>query len=166
MLSFLFVGCATTMNVELKDQTGRVMPDPHYVLHGIENPIQVLFFYTAYEEVSDVDGTVIGKPKFLDLLTHHDIFAEKTKRITLTIQVNNPNELEYSLYRLIKLQVGDARREVHFGDEINRSKLPQRQFVYSLPYSEDVRAADYLITLQVEGSGVMEIGTFRYNLIH
>ena len=166
LLMMLLLGGCATMNVELTDPTGRKIPNPHYVLQSINDQITVTFYYAKYETIDDLDGTLIGKPVFLDLFTVHDIFAEKYKRVTLTIEIRNPNQVEYSLYERIELQVGDMRREAKSGGEIGKSNLPYRQFLFQLPYGEDVRYVDHHVSLDVNGDPVIQMGSFKYNLIH
>lgn len=159
----LLTGCAT-VNTTLKDVNGRAMPDPHYNLQLIGLPFYTSFYYTVYEEIKDVDGSAIYKPKYLSFLTEHDIYSEKYKAITLTIEINNLKNLEYSLYTDVKVKT--RSNEIQSGGEVNRSNMPYRQFVYQLPYGDSVRKVDYHMTLRIDNSDVMSFGNFRYNLIH
>jgi len=168
MLSlFLLVSCAT-IKAEVKDPVGRTMPDPHYVLQPVGYPILITFYYTAFEQKKDLDGTIIAIPKYLPIKSH-DIFADKTKAVTLTIEVNNPNRIEYSLYQQASVIIGKnfgERKEVKLGGELNRSNISYRQFQYKLPYGKDVRKVDYLVTLKIDNQELARLGNFQYNLIH
>lgn len=166
LLSMLFfVGCAS-VNTQFVDPLGRQMPSPHYVLQVVGLPLYVSFYYTAFETIEDLDGSTIAKPIFLDFLTHHDLYAQKHKSVTLTIEVKNPKHIEYSLYEHLQMEVGKARTEVQKGGEIYRSNLEYRQFVIQLPYGKDVRSVDHSIMFQIDKSDVLQIGSLRYNLIH
>jgi len=165
LVMLLFVGCST-INTKLTDPIGRQMPSPHYVMQVVGQPLYVSFYYTAFETVTDLDGSVIAKPVFLDFLTFHDLYAQRTKAITLTLEVSNPKHIEYSLYEQLKMEVGNSRKEVRRGGTLNRSNLEYRQFSFQLPYGKDVRSVDHLVMFQVEGQDVLQIGNLRYNLIH
>ena len=166
LLSMLFlVGCSTTHTV-LKDPIGRQMPSPHYVLQVVGLPLYVSFYYTAFETIEDLDGSEIAKPVFLDFITPHDIYAQKYKAITLTIEISNAKNIEYSLYEHLKMEVKNPSKEIQKGGEVARSNLEYRQFVFQLPYGNDVRFVDHTIMFQIDNSDVLQIGSLRYNLIH
>ena len=165
MIFLLFTGCAS-VNTKLIDPTGRAMPDPHYVLRAVGTPLTATFYYTAFKVVKDVDGTLVSTPVFLDFLTFHDIDSEKYKNVTLTIEVNNPDNIEFSLYQTLDMEIGKGRTKVQKGGEIKESNLSYRQFIYHLPLGEEIRTVDQHVTLSIENDVVMMIGNFRYNLIH
>ncbi len=164
----IILGGCSTIQTKIVDPTGRQLPDPNYTLRVIGEPILVVFYYTSYEELKDVDGSAVGNPTYLDFLKFHDFHTNKVKAVTLTIEVNNPQRLEYSLYQKLDMKIGKGfkQEEVQKGGEANRSNLPYRQFVYKLPYGENVRTVDNLVTLYIGNSEVARIGNFRYNLIH
>jgi len=162
----LFLSGCATMKTQFVDQAGRAMPEPHYALKVVGQPMYVTFYYTAFETITDLDGSEIAKPAFFPFMKTHDIFAEKYQSLTLTIEVNNPTSIEYSLYERKDMKVGKAKTEMQTGGEIKRSNLEYRQFVIQLPYGEEVRFVDHLIILQIDEKDVMQIGSFRYNLIH
>ena len=164
-IMLFLTGCATTQT-RFVDQTGRVLPEPHYGLRVVGEPMYVTFYYTAFETINDLDGSKIAKPKFFGFMETHDIFAEKYQSITLTIEVNNPTQIEYSLYERRMMEIGSPRVQAQTGGEIKRSNLEYRQFVIPLPYGEDIRSVDHLIILRIDDQDVMQIGSFRYNLIH
>jgi hypothetical protein len=165
----LLVSCAT-IKAEVKDPVGRVMPEPHYVLQPVGYPILVTFYYTAFEVEKDLDGTGIAVPTYLPISNQPiDLFANKTKAVTLTIEVNNPSGIEYSLSQQVDLELGKGfgkRKEVKLGGEINRSNMKYRQFNYKLPYGDDVRKVDHLLVMRISNNEVARLGDFRYNLIH
>lgn len=164
-IMLLTVGCATIKPVVV-DQTGREMPDPHYVLQAVGQPLRAVFYYTAYEELTDVDGTVIAVPKYLDFLTTHDIFAENIKTLTLTIEILNPNRIEYLLYQQTKIEGRKLGDERQIGGPIYKSVLEHRQFVYNLPIEKDVRDVDQYVSLSINDDEIMRFGHFQYHLIH
>lgn len=161
---FIVTGC-TTMQTQVVDPSMRQIPEPHYVLQGVSVPIQVLFYYAAYEEIRDADGTVIGQPKYLGFVTKHDIYAGKVKAITLTIEVANPTELEYSIYQNTIIDVRKMG-EVKQGNLIGKSRLKYRQFHVQLPYNKDIRKVNHDAIVRVDNNDIMMLGPFNYNLIH
>ena len=165
-LSILFFISCAGPSIVLKDQLGRKLPDPHYVLQGINNPITVLFYYTAFQKVVDVDNSIVFTPFFLDLYTFHNIDTKKYEMITLTIEVNNPENLKYSLYEKIEYERGDMRNEYIIGGLSRSSDLQYRQYVYNLPFKEEVKYAKHLITLTINDQTILQIGEFQYNLLH
>ncbi len=156
---FSLTGCAST-HIQYVDPITRSIPEPHYVLQGIGTPIKVLFYYTAFEEIRDVDGSIINRPHYLDLLKKHNV-GDRYKAITLTIEIANPTELEYSLYQTI---INSKKNKVQSGGIINRSNQPYRQFVYKLPLSKDGMDVDYHIKLCIDSNEIMRIGHFKYRL--
>jgi len=164
ILFFMLTGCAIN-HVQLVDPIAREIPKPHYVLSGISTPITVLFYYTAFEEIRDVDGTVIAKPTYLDFLDHQTIYTGKIKAVTLTLEINNPKGITYSLWEEMKVNEKKVG-EVQSGRYLNRSNQKYRQFVYRLPLGGDVRDVEQCVRLMVDQNEVMRIGYFQYHLIH
>lgn len=159
----LLVGCAT-VKTEFVDPYGRQMPNPHFVLQAVGEPLLVTFYYTAYEEIKDVDGSSIAKPTFLDFRSYQNLSVEKYKAITLTIEVRNPKNVEYSLYEQVKYDTANYGGKVQKGGEINRSNQAYRQFVYRLPCKDGVRAVDHVVIVHANDHEIMRIGHFRYDL--
>lgn len=166
IIIFFTTTACSTINTKIYDPTGRAMPDPHYVLQAMGTPLTVSFYYSAFQQIKDIDGTIIPKPVFLDFLKFHDLYAEKYKTVILTIEVNNPTNIEYSLYQQLRMEVGKSKNEIQIGRELSRSNLAYRQFVYHLPFGEDIRTVDQLIILQINGRNIVRIGNFRYSVIH
>ena len=162
-IMLLLVGCAT-VNTEFVDPYGRQLPNPHFVLQAVGQPLLVTFYYTAYEEVKDVDGTVIGKPVFLDFRSYQTLSVKKYKALTLTIEVKNPAEIEYQLYEQIKYDEAETGKSIQKGGMIRKSNLPYRQFVYNLPCEDGFRSVDQLVIMSVGNFEIMRIGNFRYDL--
>lgn len=168
VMAMVLVGCST-MKVNLVDPAGRKMPDPHYVLSTVGYPITILFYYAAFEGAVDLDGSFVGSPRYVDFMKEHEFYASKVKAVVLTIEVNNPTGLEYSLYHKLNLRIKKDSintKEVQAGGEVNRSNLKYRQFVYQLPYGKKIRNVDSLVIFSVEKNEVARIGNFRYNLIN
>ena len=163
LLIMLLFRCAT-IKTEYVDPHGRQLPDPHYVLKAVGMPILVTFYYTAYEEVKDLDGTIVSKPVFLDSLTYQNLSAKKYKALTLTIEVRNPQEIEYSFYEQIKYDEADTGKVIHKGGRIKRSNLSYRQIVYHLPCEDGYRSVDQVVIMEVDNHEIMRIGHFRYDL--
>jgi len=164
MLTMFLVGCAT-VKTNYVDPTGRKLPDPSYNLQVIGEPLFFTFYYTAYEMVEDVDGSQISTPHFLNFLELQTIDTTKIKALTLTIEVNNPKQLKYTLYEKVELKVGGGNvnwKEIQKGGERNASKLPYRRFVYRLPLGEKVKMVDYMISVHLDDVEVLRIGHFRY----
>lgn len=164
ILFLILMGCSTH-KVQLVDPSLRAIPDPHFVLEGVGQPITVLFYYSAFEGVEDIDGTIVANPRYLDFLRHHDIFTNKIKAITVTIEVSNPEGLDYSLVETVSLKVKKLG-DVQSGRTLNSSNLIHRQFVYELPLGSNVRDVDHCIKVFTGGNEIMRIGHFRYHVIH
>lgn len=162
LLFVVFVGCST-IQMNYVNPAGRQLPDHCILLNGVGEPISTIFYYSTFKLIKDVDGTLIKKTlEYLPMTKIHHIYTNKVDGLTLTIEVNNPTGIEYSLYQQmsVKTRTGD----IQTGGEINRSNLSYRQFVYMLPYSSDVRRVDHFLTLQVKGQPVLRIGHFEYQL--
>ena len=155
---FSVTGCAS-MHVQYVDPISRSIPEPHYVLQGIGTPIKVLFYYTIFERIIDVDGSIINKPHYLDLLKKHNIVSSKYKAITITIEIANPTEVKYSLYQQMIIN-----KKVQSGGVLNISNQPYRQFVYKLPFNKDILNVDHHIKLYIDKVEIMRIGHFQYHL--
>lgn len=165
-LVITLVGC-TTIEHNLVDPTGRKIPDPSYILAVLDTDILIVFYYASYDETVDLDGSSIPNPDYLDFLKFHDFSRKKTKAVTLTIEVRNPQGLEYSMYQEMELVIRKDSvntMKMQVGGEMYKSNLPYRQFVFKLPLREDVRTVDNLVKLYVGKHEVARIGNFRYNL--
>lgn len=165
ILSFM-IGCAT-IQMEVKDPTGRLIPTPHYYSQAIGYPIAVLFYYTVYEEVEDLDGTILQKPTYLSLFDTHDINTSQYKIMTLTIEIDNPEKIEYSLYKEEDIIIGEGedRIVVNVGGQfLNSSNSQYRQFVYTLPYGDNLHKVDHTVIMQIDDNEVVRAGTFSYTL--
>jgi len=164
ILFILLTGCAAR-RPQFVDPTGRLLPNPHYMMQTIGYPIAVVFYYAAYEEVEDVDGSKVKSPEYLSLFEHHNIDAKKIKAITLTMEIQNPREIEYSLYQEIIIK-GKEVKTILEGGRANTSNMSYRQYVFNLPYGTDVLDVDHHLSLLVEGNEMLRIGHFQYHLIH
>jgi hypothetical protein len=166
-MAITFISCAT-VKTEVKDTTGRLLPNPHYYAQPIAFPIAIIFYYTAYEEVQDVDGTILYKPTFLSFLESHEIDNKKYKNITLTIEVNNPNRIEYSLYENANVDFIDSEDTLvaNSGGVVNSSSSDYRQFVYQLPNGDNVKEVDYTMIMQIGDREVLRVGPFIYSIIN
>ena len=165
VMMLFFIGCST-VTTQLVDPMGRELPTPHYKVNPVGYPLYITFYYTANEHIYDVDSTLILKPKFLALGETYDIFAEKYKSITLTIEVNNPQGIEYSLYQQITATLKSPTARMDIGGTLNKSNMRYRQYVFQLPYAERVREVDHTITLKIDDVDVFMFGNFTYTLIH
>jgi hypothetical protein len=164
LIFMLFLtGCATTV-VTVKDPTGRMIPNPHYYYQVIGYPVEVIFYYTAFEEVEDLDGTILNKPTFLSLGEKHKIDTSKYKTVTITIEVNNPYQIEYELYykKMVIVDEYDNQFPVHSGGRLNSSNSQYRQFVYKLPLEPNVKEVDYAVSLEIADQEVLRLGNFNY----
>ena len=164
LLFFIITGCAS-VKTRLQDQAGRQIPDPHFVLQPVGQPVLVTFYYVAIKSVKDLDGTYVGEPEYLTFLKTHDIKKDKYQGISLIVEVQNPNRLKYSLYEETKIS-GTKGTQMQTGGVVNSSNLEYRQFVYPLPFGDDLREAEHTVTMHMDDHIVMRIGSFRYNLIH
>lgn len=165
-MAMVLVGCAT-VKTNYVDPAGRNLPNPHYALQVIGEPLFFTFYYTAYEEVKDLDGSKILKPTYLNLLDFNTIDKHKIKALTLSIEVNNPKGLEYDLYEKVEMKIGKGNvnnKLVQKGGSTNRSNLSYRHFVYNLPIGKDVKMVDYLVIVYFQQQEVARIGHFRYQL--
>jgi len=165
IIIFILMSCAS-INTRVQDQAGRKMPDPHFVLQAVGEPILVTFYYAALKGVQDVDGTFVGDPEYLNFLTLHNIEKEKYQGIALIIEIQNPNRLKYSLYEETKIITGEMGIKMQTGGVVNSSTLEYRRFVYQLPFGDDLQEAEHTVSMYRDEHEVMRIGSFRYNLIH
>lgn len=163
IMLFFIISCST-ITTQLVDPMGRVLPDPHYTLHVIGQPMIVTFYYSTFEERRDVDGSLIGKPKFLDMMNHHDIYEEKYKSVFLTIEIRNPEKVEYSLHDQIKWKT--KNKSMMIGGKVNHSNLEYRQYMYELPFGNGIKEVDHSMVLKINDQEILRIGNFRYNIIY
>jgi len=164
ILLFSLTGCAT-IKPQFVDPIGRIMPNPHYVLNGIEHPITVLFYYSSLKVMNDIDGTIVSQPTYIDFLKYQDFHLDEIKYINLTIEIRNPLGLEYSLYEEANVTLRDSN-VMKTGKELNKSNMKYRQFSYALPCQSDVQDVDHNISLLVNKQAIMQIGHFRYSLLY
>jgi hypothetical protein len=164
LLTIFFVSGCAIVRPQFIDPTGREIPTPHYVSYIPGTPMSITFYYTAYQEVHDIDGTRILKPTYLDFMRYHKLPYEKYQGLTLTIEINNPSKIKYYLYH--KMRIKESIQDVQADGEMKKSNLGYRQFVYNLPYWEDLREVDNIVTLNIDELEVLRIGSFRYTFIN
>jgi len=161
VLFIILVGCAT-VQPKFVDQMGREMPNPFYQLQTFGNPIYVSFYYTVYEGVKDIDGTYVGVPRYLGL-GKHDLSYDKVGSIILTVEVQNPSRVRYTLNQEIEVDSRSENRVIKYGGETYKSNMEYRRYVYNLP-TKDARSVDHFVSLRIEGDEVLRIGHFEYTL--
>jgi hypothetical protein len=158
------IGCASSQKPTVVDPVGRRMPTPHYVLRDMRgHGIEVLFYYTLYDGVKDVDGTTQSNPIYLEIMKTNE-FAKGAK-VVLTMEVHNPNKQLYELWervQIVKAGKEDAYPEAR-GGRIAASNLTYRQFVYELSTDPSLKTVSYGIDLfNDKGEMLLHIGKFNY----
>lgn len=159
------VGCSSTpVKPVVVDPVGRQFPTPHYSLQDMRGyGLGVVFYYTTYQEIKDLDGTVIQKPIYLDMLKINDI--PKGSRTVLTIEILNQKQKRYALWERVQLIKQDSKTNIPDarGGRLAVSNLGYRQYVYELPTSPDIKSVNYGIDIIGEdGSILMHVGDFNY----
>lgn len=164
-LVLIFSGCTTVQNIKLVDPFLREIPEPNYTLGVIGTQLTATFYYTAYSELKDIDGSVIAEPEYMDFFQVNYVDIGEVRVLTLTIEIKNPERYVYSLKEetLVSNKSYDARQS---GGKLNQSDLEYRQFVYRLPLEEDIGKVDYCVTLSIGDNEAIRIGPFRYQILN
>jgi len=167
VMMLMLVGCATVQTNYI-DPTGRALPNPSYTMKPIGTNMTVTFYYAGMKTSKDVDGSDVATIEYFDMFEKHRFFDNHYQGIALIIHINNPEELEYSLYEKFNANIGISYSyvEMQKGGEVNRSNLPYRQFVYNLPFREDVVDVDHTVTLMIKGDPMVQMGPFHYHIVH
>lgn len=156
------IGCSSTPPV-IVDPVGRQFPIPHYFLQDTRGyGLSVVFYYSTFQEVKDLDGAVIQKPIYLEMQKINEI--PKGSKIVLTIEVYNPNKHTYELWERVHL-VKNGKDTYHEsrGSRIATSKLQYRQFVYELSTDPSLKMVSYGVDLSNDkGEMLIHIGKFNY----
>ena len=158
MLLFLF-GCAAP-KLDVVDQTGRTMPNPHYVMRSIDKSISVLFYYSVISIEKDLDGYDIPVQKYLPLNQHNYISMKKYKYIMVNVEVRNPTEKEYAIWEMVTWKPSTSEDSAS-GRRVGYSNRSYRSYTIQLPKENKVK-----YRLQLLGAGgnlLMFLGDFKYS---
>jgi hypothetical protein len=159
------MACSNTPPI-VKDQSGRMYPTPNYTLQDIRGRnLSSIFYFTLFIGEKDLDGSVQTKPTYLNMLKHNEL--PKGSRVTMTIEISNPQKVKYSLWERVQyIKVGsntnlsDAK-----GGRIAVSNLDYRQYVYELPTTPDLNTVNYGIdVIGDDGAILFHIGDFNYTV--
>ena len=167
IMAVFFIGCST-VQTNWVDESGTPIANPHYVMKPVGTNMRVTFFYAACTAVKDLDGSTIPVVEFLDMTKKYDFTEGEHTGLYVAIQVINPDKLEYEMYEKSDLNIkySNSTIDMQKGGKRNASNLPYRQFVYNLPFSEEIVDVDHQIILRVDNEPVLMIGNFRYHIIH
>jgi len=162
----LIVGCSTVKPTFITPSGGPVA-DHYYTLSSTEYPINTIFYYALGVVDKDVDGSIVPDLEYLKMFGTQTIVRKDYVGLYLSLYVDNPNELVYTAYKVIKKKVGLSYDplEVSIGGPIGTSNKISRQFILHLPFEENVSDVEYTILLKVDGHEALQIGPFTYRLI-
>lgn len=163
LLVLCILNCAPKIN--FVTPTGQTAPFPSYSLSSTGLNIHTTFYYTTNKGVKDVDGTVVQESKYLNLFNTHDIYLSSKQSLTLTIEVYNPEEIEYRLQE--RASYHDRKNiKTETSGNLGYSKLKYRKFVFDLPVTHKIKDMNYSVMLQDEKGNILFIcGPFGYNVI-
>jgi hypothetical protein len=161
----VLAGCAT-VNPQLVDSTNRIIPTPNYTAAIVGTPITVLFYCEARREVVDLDGTKVLRPEYLKFVKNNTLWLGDYKEVILHIEVNNPTEIKYALNEIVKQKFIKNKTfiDMQTGGLEKKSNLQYRHFVYKLPFGEDLRSVDHLVTFEIDGQMMLQTH-FRYKIL-
>lgn len=164
-ISFLASGCASPPKVDLRQYTGRPVASPSYTLKDMQgNNLTATFYYTAYTAIKDIDGTGFLIPNFLNLYEKHKLNPKKIIKVTITIEVWNPNKITYSLWERTTINQKEGGDMIR-GGRIAMSKLKYRLFNYNLPFLKDFKEVKHgLVMVDSKGCTVFHFGDFKYEI--
>jgi len=164
-LLFFIVGCATTIRPTYVDPTGRQLPVPHYILQDMSGEIMFTFYYTAFKSKKDLDGTILRIPTYLSLSSLHKIKLSEYELITLTIEVMNPQRMEYRLWGQY-ISISKTENKIIVSNMLGKSNTSYRYYTFRLPFSDSIKEVIYGVSVyNKDGNHMMNIGDFHYMLI-
>jgi len=159
------VACSSTPPI-VKDQAGRIYPTPHYTLQDIRGRnLSAIFYFTLFTGEKDLDGSVQTKPTYLNMLKHNEL--PKGSRVTMTIEISNPQKVKYALWERVQYAKINANTNLSEakGGRIAVSNLDYRQYVYELPTTPDLNTVNYGIdVIGDDGAILFHIGDFNYTV--
>lgn len=158
MLLLFLVSCATPKPVILLE-SGRPLANPNYVLRdtgGTE--MLVTFWFTAFTTVIDRDGATIHIPHTLTMEEVNMIENEIVK-LTVTVEVFNPHEIEYRLGFDIKSQPNNGRMM----GVAAVSEMMYRLHTLNMPIDGNIKSAVFLGNVaNKDGDSMFTLGPFQY----
>jgi len=162
----LCVGCAG-QRINLVDPTGRVIPTPHYMLQSTSNlNIQTVSYWATFKLKTDLDGSTIQHPTFIPYTEDYKFSRRNYSHAILTIEVKNPNQIEYKLVERVTF-IRNHKRSVKFNRKVvGVSNLPYRQYSIKLPFQKkDIGKIQYGVDLMlVDDYPIMHFGNLNYKL--
>lgn len=159
------MSCASA-KVRYIDPTGRTIPTPHYMLQSTTNQIQTVSYWATFKSERDLDGSLIQHPTFIPFDEEYKFSRKKYSCVTLTIEVNNPNQIDYQLVESVTFIRKYERKAIYRRKVIGVSNLPYRQFTINLPFQErDIGKIQYGVELMtVDEYPIMHFGDLNYKL--
>ena len=165
IILFILSACASTKPTVV-DQTGRQFPTPNYTLQDIKGEgISVMFYFSKFDEIKDLDGAIQSRPITLNMLKHNEVPVNS--KVVLNIELSNPKKAQYAFWERVQTfkaggnsSIPDAK-----GGRIAVSNLEYRQFSYTLPTSSDLQIVNYGIDIiGANGAILLHIGDFNYSI--
>jgi len=167
---FIFIlficSCAPNVNyiMPITEQT----PSPSYVLESTNDfKLNTVFYYSMFQGIKDIDGTEQLYPTYLDLFKKYDIFLnnKNIRKLTLTIEVVNPDEKKYTLKEVATYYDINGNK-VDVTGNLGMSVLKYRKHVFDLPLTYKVKRMVYsVLLLDSDGNMIFTYGPFEYNII-
>lgn len=164
-IMLLLLSSCASQNITTVDQTGRIVPMPHYVLKSMDDNFQVLYYWAKYSGERDLDGTAITHPTYFDFTKDDEINTRKFSKIVLTIEVLNRDNRPYELWERSAMH-DRSGRSVSRGGRLAHSNQRMRVHQFELPINPEYQFVDYAIDL-VDSSGmpIMHFGSYEYEIL-
>lgn len=159
-----FLGCAGAPPITVVDSVGRLTPNPSYNLADTQQTIFVSFWVALYEMKQDIDSTILV-PRFIEVNKMYDIDLSKYVKMTLIMEVHNPKQIQYDLYKRF-IHFNEDKQLMTNGGPAGISNLPHRSYEFSLPLRNDLKDCRYSITIHgktKKGMVLVHVGEIQYS---
>lgn len=158
ILLMLLTSCAAPVyNIRLN--SGKQMANPNYFLRDItgETNMMITFWFTGFSTVIDKDGTEVFIPHTLSM-DDVQVLDKNIVKVTVTIDIYNPNLFEYSINYNIKSQKN--KDGVSHGLAV--SDLIYRHYTIDLPIKRKFKNTMFYGSVLSGDVEIFTIGPFQY----
>lgn len=156
---FFLSACASAPQVTILDSSGRLMPDPIYKLTDTQKRVFASFWFTAYQEFEDIDGSKVLIPTFLDMTKTNTIDLRMVKKLTLNIEFHNPYGVKYTMN--IKIDCIESGLQKSAGD-FTTSQFKYRPYEFSLDLTPKTKCRYMIFVTSETGERMLMVGPFSY----
>ena len=150
--------------IDLRDVTGKQLPDPSYTFFDTQNKgYSVTFYCAAMKGSKDLDGSIQYQPVFLPIIQNNKLIISEYQKVVLVIEIWNQQLRPYEIIEVSKVTTNIT--EIRNYKRVVLSKSQYRDLQIELPFNETIKKVEIMLEFyDDEGNLLFRIGDFRYTI--